>query len=750
MRLSYRNHLTSLVFAVAMATSLPAHSAPTSATSGNLTGTVRIDSGETAAGVDVRLAGTTRRVSTDAEGIFRFDALAPGEYVVEAESPRFGSGVEVARVAPGETAEVEVALGLEIHRESVIITGSPQARAASDLAQPVAKLSDRELLTELRPTLGETLARQPGVNQTFFGPGASRPVIRGVGGDRIRVLESGVGTGDASTTSPDHAVSFDPLSAEEIEVVRGPATLLYGSAATGGVVNLIDRSIPDVAPDRALRGEATLTAASNADARSGGLSLDGGARRFAWHAEASRRDSDDYESGLGVVENSFIEAESANAGASWIGDDGFLGVSLGRFDTTYGNPGEPDAGVFIDMTQKRWDLRGEAHQPFGPFVGAKLRAGGTDYEHSEIEGGEVGTLFLNDSREARFELEHRPLGPIAGTLGAQFVQRKFSALGEEAFVPPTDTDAAAVFLFEEATMGAVRTQFGLRYERQDVSAAPFPAAEEPSDDLPSDRFFSGVSASWGAVWSPSTTYSVAASLSRSTKLPNAEELYSNGPHIATQAFEIGDPDLREETSLGVDLSFRKRAGRFTGEISVFLNRFDDYIFEQFTDDFVEGEEEPLRIVRFTQRDAEFHGGEFSGHFELLHTTQASFDRHLELELSGDTVRAELRDTGEPLPRIPGSRLGLGLRYRSSGLSAGLSVHRVEKQDRISEFETETAGYDSVDASLGYRFFSGGLVHDLSLRGSNLTDEDARSHTSFLKDLALLPGRDVALSYRLRF
>lgn len=719
-----------------MALSLVALSAPAGAADlGALDGAVHSSLGDPVPGARVRLTGTTRSTVSGEDGSFRFEALPPGRYVVQASSERFGSTSAAVRVASGEAASVALTLDLVIHGDEVVVTATADPRTLSDLAQPVSVLSGDELALSARPSLGETLAEQPGVHSTFFGAGASRPVIRGQGGNRIRILENGVDSGDVSDTSPDHAVAADPFSAEKIEIVRGPATLLYGSNAIGGVVNLIDDRIPEYLPGTPIEGTVSLVGSSNAEERGGGVTLGGGAGKVAWNASGFRRETDDYESGEGTVVNSDLEADGGSAGLSVIGEKGFLGAAVRTYDSNYGNPAEEE--VHLELEQRRLDLRGGTSARFGIFDGARLRFGLTDYEHSELEGEEVGTRFLNDAWEGRLDAPHRQVGSFHGSVGLQLSQRSFEAIGEEAFVPPTDNDTWAAFVFEEVGTGSLRGQLGLRYDHQDSSATGQP-----------DRSFSASSASAGLLWSPSETYSAALTLARAVKLPDPEALYANGPHIATGVFEIGDPGLDEETTLGVDLSLRKTAGRVRGELSVFSSRADDYIFDELTGEVVEGEEEeePLPVVRFTQADAELYGGEAAAHIELLHREP----HHLELELSGDLVRAELTDSGEPLPRISPSRFGGGLRYQGDRLSGSFFVRRTTEQDRVAELETSTDGYTMVDASVGYRFFLGDLVHDLLLSATNLTDEVARNHVSFLKDVALLPGRDVRLTYRLSF
>lgn len=731
---------------------------------GRLAGRAVSESGPPAAGSEVRIAGTTRRTTADAEGRFAFDSLPAGQYLIEATSPRFGRGVVAVEILEDELTEVEIALDREVHGEELVVTASPDAASAEDLVRPASVLAGDELLAALEPTLGETLAGEPGVHSTYFGPGASRPIIRGLGGDRIRVLEAGLGVGDVSTTSPDHAVALEAMTSERIEIVRGPATLLYGSSAVGGVVNVLDGSIPDYLPESRISGEVTLRGASAAEERAGAASLTGALGRFAWHAGASRRETDDYEipgragageghedeaeEPAGVLPNSSLESESVRLGLSWIGDDGFLGVSASGFDTLYGVPGhahggegeEPDEAeghgdeaVRIDLEQRRVDLRGEITRDFGPLRGVKVRFGTADYEHRELEGGEVGTRFLSDSWEGRVEARHRPLGALTGAWGFQAGRRDFEAIGEEAFVPANDSESWALFVFEELAAGALTWQAGARYESQRVDVG------DPA--LP-DRSFTGVSGSLGVAWKASENVAVSASLSRSVSAPNPEALYSNGPHLATRTFEIGDPSLDAETSLGFDLGGHLDLGRVHVEAALFLNRVDDFVYEAFTDEVEDG----LPVVRFRQDDAELVGGEIEAHVELVHGE----DRHLELDLSTDWVRAELVEGGEPLPRIPPVRYGVGLSWRQGAWSARAGARRFQRQDRVAALETETGGYTLVEASLGRRFFLGATVHDLMLSATNLTDEEARVHTSFLKDEAPLPGRDLRLTWRLAF
>ena len=750
--------------------------APTAAQeTGTITGRVVVEGRGDPGPMTASLVGQRRRTAVADDGTFRFEGVPPGQYLILVEARVGGQGVAAVDVAPGEEAEVEVRLEVTTVHEELVVTATADPRRQLDVAQPTTVLSGEELETRSGTTLGETLSEQPGVSTTYFGPGAGRPVIRGFGGDRIRVLEGGLGSADASSTSPDHAVSSDPMAAERIEVIRGPATLLYGSSAVGGVVNILTERIPEFVPEEAVTGSLHLRGGSAADERSGSVELGGAlGGRLAWHADYLNRETDDYEipgfaeserfreaeeeehegeeEVRGVLENSSQESESGSVGLSWVADQGFLGLSVSGLDTNYGVPGhghgeeegeheegekgeheeEEEAAVRIDLEQRRIDLAGELLRDTGPFRGMKLRLGSADYEHVELEGAEVGTRFENETFEGRLELVQRRRGRLSGTVGLQGSTSDFAAFGEEAFVPPSTTDLLALFAYEEVDFDPFRLQFGSRWESQDVSA---------ETDLP-DRSFDAFSASVGGILDLGASHALAATLSRSARIPTATELYADGPHAATSAFEIGDPTFDEEVGLGLDLSLRRTEGRVTGSVTGFYDRFDDYIFERLTGE----EEDGLTVIQFTQRDAEFWGAEAQALVDL-YESEAS---HLVLELTGDTVRAELRDTGEPLPRIPPLRLGAGLDYHRGPWRLFGEVRWSDKQDRLSENETLTDSYTLVNAAVSYRFLLGDSVLDVFLRGRNLTDEEARLHTSFLKDLAPLPGRDISLSVGLHF
>jgi len=719
-----------------------------------ISGRVTTANGQPVVGAHLRIIELARHTDAGPDGAYRFEAVPSGTYLIEARSERFGVGLIRVEVKPAVPVTADVVLNVASHQEAIVVNSGVDVTALSDTARPITVLAGLDLASRLKSTLGETLAEQPGVSSTSFGPGASRPVIRGMGGDRVRLLQGGVGMADASNTSPDHAVSFDPLSAQQIEVLRGPATLLYGSTAIGGVVNVIDGRIPDSKSEKSIGGVLDLALGSVSGEKQGGVSLHGGRGGFAWHADGLRRETGDVKIpvGEGRLLNSSTENTSGSLGASFIGARGFFGANVSLFNSKYGIPsgddehegeheGEEESeeegghgheNVVIDLKQRRLDLKGAIREPFGAFRGLKFRFGVSDYEHVELEGTEVGTRFENQGYEGRLEFLHKPLGVFRGAFGFQAQGRDLTVTGEEAFLPPSSTGSLAAFVLEEVGTGRTRLALGGRLERQVVEV-----------DRGESRTMNGASGSIGVTVRADRGMSFGLTLAHSERLPGAEELFSDGPHAATNAFEVGDPNLAKEKSLGLDASIKKTGGRVTAELSLFRNAFSGYIFERFTDE----EEDGLRVVRYEQTDALFWGFEAQTGIEVYDDGR----RHLGIDASIDYVRAKIDPTDEPLPRIAPLRLGFGLHYRDSNFDVRGEVRRIEKQDRVSAFELATPGHTFVNATATYRLFGGTrTVTDLVLRATNLANVEGRNHVSYLKDLVPLPGRDLRASIRFQF
>jgi iron complex outermembrane receptor protein len=734
--------------------------------SADLAGRVVNAGGEPATDAEVRIPALGLRSSVGESGQFTFLDLPPGEHLLEASSPRFGHSVDRIRLQSGQTVTVLLELDPLFQLDELVVSAGPLPVKRSETYQPTSAVAGWDLVRDAEASLGETLGESPGVTASYNGPGSSRPVIRGLGGDRVRILESGVGSGDVSNQGPDHAVAVEPMAAERIEIIRGPATLLYGSAAVGGVVNVIDARIPREEPDGRIQGTAMGLGGSVADERTAAVELNGSLGSLAWHLSGLRRRTGDYsipgfaehqhegeeegeaghgEEGFGVLENSAIETDRAALGISWLVPGGYLGMSLSGLNNDYGVPGhgheeadagedagEEEAGVTIGQKQRRFDTEGLWRFPNSRLNAVKVRFGLADYEHTEFEGAETGTRFTNRQWEGRVELNHALAELSGGSVGFQMGGRSFEALGEEAFVPPSDNLTFAAFAFQELEGESVRFQLGGRVEAQ--------RSREKIQDR--ERSELGFSLSAGANWSASEAVSVAVTASMAQKIPSLEELFADGPHAATFAYEIGDPELAVETARSLDLTLRVTEDLFRVETAAFLTSFRNFIFQEFTGQVVEG----LDVLTAAQGDALFMGGEGSIEFDILHRGR----HHLLVEGWGDLVRAELRESGDPLPRIPPLRAGTRLRYNGGTIRADLGLTRVADQNRVAPREEGTEGYTMVDVSVGYRLFSGSLTHDFLIRGTNLTDQEARIHTSFLKELAPLPGRDIRLMYRVYF
>lgn len=670
----------------------------------------------------------------------------------------------LASAASAETEPVH-------HLEKMIVTGTVEPKSKFDFVQSASVLSGQELAQRLQPTLGETLAGTPGVDSTYFGPGASRPIIRGLGGDRVRVMSGGVGTLDASVVSPDHAVSLDPLLIERVEIVRGPASLLYGGSAIGGVVNVIDGRIPEELPKSAVAGRFEARGDTAAHERAGAGVLTGAAGKFAWRLDGFRRKTDDIkipghaetaelladhnaeEEGppaQGILPNSATETQGAAFGLSYIGAQWHAGIAYSGFDSLYGVPGhehhheevpgeaehQEEGGVKIDLRQRRWDAHGEWLEPAPWLRVAKFQFGLADYEHSELEGGEVGTHFENRAHEGRLEFLHTKLGALEGAFGWQFARSDFKAVGDEAFMPPSVTSNQGVFVYEEIPLERWTAQFGGRVEKQKIT----PSAESGLVA----RNHTVATLTGGLIWRATDTFTFALSASANERAPNAQELFADGPHAGTGAFEVGDANLSKEKSTGLDFSVRKRVGFVTGEVSLFVNTFDGYIFEQPTGE--EDTETELPVYAFVQRDARLQGGEVEMTFHLHEAKNTLFD----FRVLADSVRASNTTDNTPLPRTTPVRCGAGLDWRTGPWSLSAEWRHVNAQERLAPDETKTAAYDLATIGGSWRFVAGGTTWEIFARGSNLLDETARGHASFLKDVAPLPGRNVTAGVRVEF
>lgn len=645
--------------------------------------------------------------------------------------------------------------------EKITVTASPLGREEAEMAQPATVLGEDELRRKRAASIGDTLSQEVGVQSSAFGAGAGRPIIRGLDGPRIRVLENGIGTGDVSTISPDHAVTTESLRADQIEILRGPASLLYGSGAIGGIVNVVSKTIPREGVE-GLGGSVETRLSSGNRERTGSFDLNGGAGSVAWHVDAFSRRTRDYEipgqavregfevdheqegpdEPAGRLADSDVDMRGAGIGASWVGNRGFLGAGAQELRSDYGVPSGD--GVRIRMRQIRYEAAGEAADPIPGFTRLKFRIGDNDYRHDEIESsGETGTTFRNRATESRLELRHG--GAFGGTVGVQLQDREMSALGEEAILPKTRSRAAALFVVEEKDFGAWSADGGVRFERE---------SRRPEADLPR-RDFSLATPALGLVWRVAGDYRLALSATQAQRAPSVEELYTHGAHHATATFEIGDAGLRKEVSRNVDITLRKVAGDARWKVNVYANRIRHFVYAAAEDvdgdgmaDRVDEEgaldpEGEFLVQRFTQVGARFRGVE--AEFEYR-PANAGYG----LRVFGDLTRGRLAG-GENLPRIAPARIGFNADIASGAVGASLTAIRAFEQKRTAPLESATPAYTRLDAELTWKL-EGERRRAvlLFIQGTNLLDEEIRVHTSYLKNVAPQMGRSLTVGVRGEF
>jgi iron complex outermembrane receptor protein len=691
---------------------------------------------------------------------------------------------------------------------AVKVTASPLQGSAESLARPVDVLAGADLDEHKSGTLGDTVAKLPGVQSTFFGPGVGRPIIRGQEGPRVAVVSNGVGNMDASTVSADHASAIEPFLADQIEVLKGPATLLFGSGAIGGAVNVVDGRIASEVPDRPLSGRAEVRGNSVNNERSGMFRLDGvSGDNLVLHVDGLIRNGDDYripgyaidphaldadghddhddhdeDAGTrGRLDNSSTRTRAGGVGATWFGENGFLGASLGTYRSNYGIPNgahvhadddhdhdhddhdhdheeEGDEhDVRIDMVQNRFDLKGGLYNPTAFLKSLTVRGGYTDYEHTELEAGTPSTRFTNKGFEGRVEAVQQPLAGWDGAFGVQFGSSDFGATGEEAFVPGTTTDTIGAFVLQEKQFGPFKLELGARHDR--VKLDP--------NDAQRNRSFGATNLSASGIWALNDTFDLRFGVDASERAPTNEELYAAGAHIATRSLEIGNANMDTERGRRVELGLHAHNERFDLQAAIYQTKFKDFIYLADTG-VVEG---GLPVRTWTQNDATFKGAEAEATWHMLENVAGDWD----LRVFGDYVKAELDGSGTRnvaiavphgdhahnynvelanggyLPRIAPARVGADLHWSLGGWRASLGAVRYGSQKDVAVNEETSAGYTLVDAHVAYRWDrNGSNSYEVFLDGSNLTDREARPHTSLLRDYSPLPGRGVAFGIRAWF
>ncbi|WP_062354752.1 TonB-dependent receptor domain-containing protein [Pseudoxanthomonas mexicana] len=673
--------------------------------------------------------------------------------------------------------------------DTVVVTASPLKGNAESLATPVDVLYGEDLDKAKAGTLGETVAKLPGVQTTYFGTGVGRPIIRGLEGPRVQVLSGGIGSMDASTVSADHAVGIEPFLADQIEVLKGPATLLFGSGAIGGAVNVVDGRLAESIPDQPLSGRAEVRGNTVNDERTGMFRLDGVNGNWVLHVDGLVRDTGDHDipgtailhdheegegheeapKSTGTLPNSSVRTKAGAVGATYLGDRGYFGLSASTYRNNYGIPAgahvhgeeDPDHGEYeegtvrMDMVQNRLDLKAGIHNPMPLLESINLRAAWNDYEHLELEGGEIGTRFTNEGYDARLEAVQQTWNGWRGAFGLQFGNTDFNAIGAEAFVPATVTDTLGLFVVQEKDFGPWKLELGGRHDQVKL---------KPENRASTD--FDAINLSAAAIWRLSDGFDLRFGLDRSERAPTNEELFAGGTHVATQSVEIGDGALDTEKGARAEVGVHWHTDRVELKLAVYQTKFKDFIY--LADTGVEEESYPVRL--WTQDDATFTGAEAEAKIQLADTAVGAWD----LRVYGDYVRAKLDGSGPRkaafdvphgdhthgyeidiaqggyLPRTAPMRAGADIGWSLRGWRAALGAVRYGKQDDLAQNEAPSDGYTLVDAHLAYRWDRSASSWEVFLDGSNLTDEEARPHTSLLRNYAPLPGRGVAFGIRAYF
>ena len=645
----------------------------------------------------------------------------------------------------------------EYHLDKVVVESSAFQDTLFNSVQSTSVISGTDLDEKSRSSLGDTLAAEPGVASSSFGPGAGRPVVRGLGGDRIRILENGVGTLDISNASPDHPVTIESTLVDRIEVLRGPAALLYGTSAVGGVVNVLDRRIAESLPEKTVTGTVESRAESVDLSRAGVVGLDATTGGFVFHLDGYKRVSDDYHipgyartpelresdpvdpEPKGTLPSSNTDNSNLTLGTSYVQGNAFLGAAVSDYETTYGVPnGEPN--ISINAERKRVDVRGGVRGT-GEFVDSVItRVGLANYDQTELEAGEASSNLSQKAIDSRVDLTHREIGPVRGTFGLQFQDSSFDVVGEEAFQPPTDTTTYSFFDLEEVLLSdTVTWQLGGRLDWNQVSTPGFDAALNEGITKNENSF----SQSTGLVWDFAPDYAAALSVAHTERAPTGQELFADGPHLAVGAYEIGDPELGLERSLGTDLTLRKKEGTIRGFIGGYYNRFWDYIAANPTGTTIDD----LPVYVFEPINADFIG--FESQVAYFAVDRAG--KEVSFDFQPDYVWARDRSNGEYLPRIPPLRLLMGGNYYDKDLCRiRLEVQQVFAQDKVAEFETTTDGYTMLNLYVSKDLAWFGQNVELFGRGTNLLSEKARNHVSYIKDVAPLPGASAMVGVRVRF
>ena len=673
-----------------------------------------------------------------------------------------------------------------IELEPVIVT-APLQQKVSETAVPVTVLEGEELTMKMGHTVGDTLIQEQGITSQTFGPGVGTPVIRGQSGTRVRVLSNGIGSNDVSQLSPDHATAIEPFMVDRIEVLRGPATLLYGSGAMGGVVNVIDNRIPVLMPDKPVGGAVEQSYNSVSDETSTGLKAEGGAGHVAFHLDGLYRNSNNLHIGgqaidanaaesndpslkviqnsYGVIPNTNTQTFNGSAGISAVRDPGFAGIAINQLHNNYGIPPDGSGGpnTRINLEQTRYDFKSELKNPFRFAESLRMRLGYIDYQHTELDGGLPGTAFTNKSYEGRMELTHKPIGLFRGALGFQALASDFTATdfgGLNTIVPQSQINSYGVFGVESFNYGPVAYQLGTRVEASSIDPQAASNYSPPNGVPVSSTYnYTPVSASASGLWKIDKRNSLDLAVTRSQRAPQVQELFSNGFHDATRSYEVGDPNLQMETSYNLDLGYKFNANWMQAEFDLFHNWANNYIYQQRTGQFVQQNPDTggadacppqdtncTAVVQSYQANAIFKGFESKLIFPVMENRFGLVD----LTLFTDYTRGTFVNGGNVL-RMPPLRFGFQWDYTKQQWSGNLRFTRAQAQNDPGANDTPTAGYYLLTLSGQYQIKD---FHDAKImlfaKGNNLLNENIRNSVSYLRNFSPEPGRGAEVGIRISY
>ncbi|MCY3611959.1 MAG: TonB-dependent receptor [Gemmatimonadetes bacterium] len=710
---------------------------------GEIEGVVRdADTGEPLAGAFVAVVGTGTSAVTHGDGTFHLTGIAGGSYSLRVE--RLGYRSRTSEVTVGdESAVVAIELTTSpIALQGMVVTGTLSERVAAEALRPVSVLAGDALQRRSEATVAATLASMPGMAAISMGPAVSQPVVRGLSGDRVLMLEDGTPVGDASNSGTDHATALDPSSARRIEIVRGPGALLYGGNALGGVVNVIRDEIPSSVPHH-VTGSTTLQSQSVTGALGGSATaVFPVAERVPLRLEVAARTAGDLKTPVGTLPNTNGRLWTGGAGTAYVADWGHLGGSFRSYRNDYGIPGGfvggHEEGVRIEMQRYASKFQAVAEEPAGFFEDIRFAATHTWYEHREIEPPDIlGTLFRQQAASGDILGRHAAWGPFAaGAMGARLSWEDFT-YGGSLYTPDTRRLRAAMYLLEEVDLGSARIEWGLRYDWTRAD----PLEEDRDSDIGEirDRSFHALSGSMGVLLNPVSGLTLGASVVRAFRSPDVDELYSEGPHLAAYAFEVGNPSLESEIGRGFDIFLRFESDRVRGEVTGFYNDIRGYVYGEDTDRL---SRVLLPIYQFQSNDAVFSGFEAG--------VDVDIGGGFALEAVASTVQGSLKGTDQPLPLVPPLRGHTALKYERPLWFIRGEAEMAASQDRIGEFETATDGYTVLNLSTGTRITLGGRLNVLAVSLNNVTDTVYRNHLSRVKEIMPEAGRGLDLTYRVVF